>query len=70
MALRCVLYMGMDKIISQCQIDIIQGMRQQDEIVVVRSDCKSTQALVRGWGREERGSPMYLHVVGQKKEKM
>ena len=61
--------MGMDKIVSQHQIDIVQGMRQQDEIVVVRLDRKSTQALVRGWGREERGSPMYLCVVGQKKER-
>ena len=35
-ALRCVLYMGMGKVISQQQMDIVQDMRQQDKIINAR----------------------------------
>ena len=35
-------------------MSIVQDRRQQDEIASARLDRKSTEALMRGWGRGER----------------
>ena len=49
-ALRCVSYMGMGKIISQHQIDIVQGMRRQDRIVNMRLDHNKYSSPMEGGG--------------------
>ena len=49
-ALRCVSYMGMGKIISQHQIDIVQGMRRQDRIVNMRLDRNKYSSPMEGGG--------------------
>ena len=57
------------EIVSQHQMSIVQDGRQQDEIASARLDRKSTEALWEDGGEKEEGSPMYLRIVGRKKDR-
>ena len=70
MALGYVSYRRSHEIILQCQIDIVQGLRQQDGIITARSNCKSTSALGKGWGERKRGrSDISVYSRAKRKRK-